>query len=160
MKTLIFDVLYEILLISPAIATIVIATNGKSSDNTIKKNEFATLLALLIILNFPNNVYSKLIIGAFFFTLLIFQSKLNKSLSNSLLFSSSFLFNVTTFSGTTKIESLFMIFYSIIGGLYLIKLFETKEMTSNDEKKYAITSAIVYMICKLCIYFLKVFKQI
>lgn len=160
MKISIFNALYEILLLMPAIAAVITATNRKSSDNTVKKKELATILILLGIFNFPSNIYSKIIIGAFFFTLLTLQNKFNKSLSNSFLFPSSFLFNMTTFSGDTKTESFIMIFYSIIGGSYLIKLYETKKMSSNEEKRYVTISAIVFIICKLCVFFLKVFKQI
>lgn len=149
MKTTILNTLYEILLLIPAIATIITATNKKSSDNTVKKKELVTFLILLGIFNFPSNVYSKIIIGAFLFTLLTLQNKFNKSLSNSFLFPSSFLFYVTTFSGDTKTESLIMIFYSIIGGLYLIKIFETKGISSDDEKKYVIISTVTFLICKI-----------
>ncbi len=149
MKTSILNALYEILLLIPAIAAVITATNRKSYDNTVKKKELATILILLGIFNFPSNIYSKIIIGAFFFTLLTLQNKFNKSLSNSFLFPSSFLFNVTTFSGDTKTESLIMIFYSIIGGLYLIKIFETKGMSSDDEKKYVIISTVTFLICKI-----------
>lgn len=160
MKILIFNILYEILLLMPATATVITATTKKSSDNIVKKKEFAIVLILLGIFNFPSNIYSKIIIGAFIFTLLMLHNKSNESLSNPSLFPSSFLFNVTTFSGDTKIESLIMIFYSIIGGSYLIKIFETKETSLSEEKKYIIISAVVFIICRLFIFFLKIFKQI
>lgn len=149
MKTSILNALYEILLLIPAITAVITATNRKSYDNTFKKKELATILILLGIFNFPNNIYSKIIIGAFIFTLLMLQNKFNKNLSNSFLFPTSFLFNVATFSGDTKTESLIMIFYSIIGGLYLIKVFETKGMSSDDEKKYVIISTVTFLICKI-----------
>lgn len=149
MKTSILNALYEILLLIPTIAAVITATNRKSYDNTVKKKELATILILLGIFNFPSNIYSKIIIGAFIFTLFMLQNKFNKSLSNSFLFPSSFLFNVTTFSGDTKTESLIMIFYSIIGGLYLIKLFEIKGISSEEEKKYVIISTVTFLICKI-----------
>lgn len=149
MKTSILNALYEILLLIPTIAAVITATNRKSYDNTVKKKELATILILLGIFNFPSNIYSKIIIGAFLFTLLTLQNKFNKSLSNSFLFPSSFLFNVTTFSGDTKTESLIMIFYSIIGGFYLIKLFEIKGISSEEEKKYVIISTVTFLICKI-----------
>lgn len=154
MKTSILNALYEILLLIPAIAAVITATNRKSYDNTVKKKELASILVLLGIFNFPSNVYSKIIIGAFLFTLLTLQNKFNKSLLDSFLFPSSFLFNVTTFSGDTKTESLIMIFYSIIGGLYLIKLFEIKGMSSDDEKKYVIISTVTFLICKIFVFLL------
>lgn len=159
MKLPFFYILYEILLILPTIINVIIVRNKKNTaDDTAKSNDFSIALILFGIFNFPNDVYSKIIIGAFFFVLLKIQYQLIKSKEIlSLLFPSILFFNITTFSGNTKAESLLMIIYSVIGGVYLIKLFEAKKISPNEEKRYCIISGGLFLICKLFVFLLKIF---
>ncbi len=161
MKVLIMNivyVIYEILLMIPNIIIIGTVLNKKCEQfNYIKRNDIAIALIVFGIFNFPDNIYSKIIIGLFFLVLLSLN---NKGISSNLLFPSSFFFNISALSGTTTLEGILMIIYSIVGQAYLYKLFNAKEMSVNEEKKYCIISSVVFLICKLCVIILKIFEQI
>lgn len=156
-----FDVMLTILSTIPSVISIFIAFS-----NTKKGIGYEIVCILIGFCLFPNNQYVKLIIAAFVCSLIIINYNRihNGKIFSGLLFPSVFFLNLTTFSGITITENIFMVFYAIAtGAIYIIELIMEKDNNSADfivknERSYIMFSAFVLISSKVSILMVKILE--